>query len=233
MFWWRWSRNLFWWEALHPFRKTRWYQPILSSFFVFTWCTSRHSCRCIHILVPINYPSLFRQFENHTNAGGEIHFNSRLTDIQINQQEITAWITNSRNKKKKSWVAKVWFCNRSLCQRYLLNCQTRETSVSKPNHLLLGCVCRTSSVYHWSGTISYLCSKWTPSSCQLLTTRQVKNVECIHLYVSRWNYRSGSNRIWMRWWNGWSPSKRNNPFANSGMVVSVGEKDFLPYKSLA
>lgn len=30
--------------------------------------------------------------------------------------------------------------------------------------------------------------------------------------------------------NGWSPSKRNNPFANSGMVVSVGANDFLPFK---
>jgi uncharacterized FAD-dependent dehydrogenase len=30
--------------------------------------------------------------------------------------------------------------------------------------------------------------------------------------------------------NGWSPSKRNNPFANSGMVVSVGAEDFLPFK---
>jgi len=29
--------------------------------------------------------------------------------------------------------------------------------------------------------------------------------------------------------NGWSPSKRNNPFANSGMVVSVEEKDFQKY----
>ncbi|HEX4958688.1 MAG TPA: FAD-binding protein, partial [Lacibacter sp.] len=29
--------------------------------------------------------------------------------------------------------------------------------------------------------------------------------------------------------NGWSPSKRNNPFANSGMVVSVEEKDALTY----
>jgi uncharacterized FAD-dependent dehydrogenase len=29
--------------------------------------------------------------------------------------------------------------------------------------------------------------------------------------------------------NGWSPSKRNNPFANSGMVVSVDEKDFGAY----
>jgi len=27
--------------------------------------------------------------------------------------------------------------------------------------------------------------------------------------------------------NGWSPSKRNNPFANSGLVVSVNEKDYL------
>jgi hypothetical protein len=26
--------------------------------------------------------------------------------------------------------------------------------------------------------------------------------------------------------NGWSPSKRNNPFANSGIVVSIEEKDF-------
>jgi len=30
--------------------------------------------------------------------------------------------------------------------------------------------------------------------------------------------------------NGWSPSKRNNPFANSGIVVSVDEKDILQYK---
>jgi uncharacterized FAD-dependent dehydrogenase len=29
--------------------------------------------------------------------------------------------------------------------------------------------------------------------------------------------------------NGWSPSKRNNPFANSGLVVSVGDEDFLPF----
>ena len=29
--------------------------------------------------------------------------------------------------------------------------------------------------------------------------------------------------------NGWSPSKRNNPFANSGMVVSVGLADFKPF----
>lgn len=29
--------------------------------------------------------------------------------------------------------------------------------------------------------------------------------------------------------NGWSPSKRNNLFANSGLVVSVDEKDYAPY----
>lgn len=29
--------------------------------------------------------------------------------------------------------------------------------------------------------------------------------------------------------NGWSPSKRNNPFANSGIVVSVTEKDLIKY----
>ncbi len=31
--------------------------------------------------------------------------------------------------------------------------------------------------------------------------------------------------------NGWSPSKRNGQFANSGMVVALNEKDFLPYRS--
>jgi len=29
--------------------------------------------------------------------------------------------------------------------------------------------------------------------------------------------------------NGWSPSKRNNPYANSGMVVETGMKDMLAY----
>lgn len=31
--------------------------------------------------------------------------------------------------------------------------------------------------------------------------------------------------------NGWSPSKRNNPFANSGIVVSIELKDMLAFKS--
>jgi uncharacterized protein len=30
--------------------------------------------------------------------------------------------------------------------------------------------------------------------------------------------------------NGWSPSKRNNPFANSGIVVNVEEKNMQPFK---
>ncbi len=30
--------------------------------------------------------------------------------------------------------------------------------------------------------------------------------------------------------NGWSPSKRNNPFANSGIVVTVEEEDLTPFK---
>jgi uncharacterized FAD-dependent dehydrogenase len=36
--------------------------------------------------------------------------------------------------------------------------------------------------------------------------------------------------------NGWSPSKRNNPYANSGIVVNIEEKDvhgFKKYKALA
>jgi uncharacterized FAD-dependent dehydrogenase len=31
--------------------------------------------------------------------------------------------------------------------------------------------------------------------------------------------------------NGWSPSKRNNPYANSGIVVSVNENDYKKFKS--
>jgi len=31
--------------------------------------------------------------------------------------------------------------------------------------------------------------------------------------------------------NGWSPSKRNNPFANSGIVVGLDLRDFEPYKA--
>jgi hypothetical protein len=30
--------------------------------------------------------------------------------------------------------------------------------------------------------------------------------------------------------NGWSPSRRNNPFANSGMVVGIEEKDWGPFR---
>ena len=30
--------------------------------------------------------------------------------------------------------------------------------------------------------------------------------------------------------NGWSPSKRNNPYANSGIVVSVEKEDLAPFE---
>ncbi|MBD0295167.1 MAG: FAD-binding protein, partial [Flavisolibacter sp.] len=33
--------------------------------------------------------------------------------------------------------------------------------------------------------------------------------------------------------NGWSPSKRNNPFANSGIVVSIEERDLQDMKGLS
>ena len=32
--------------------------------------------------------------------------------------------------------------------------------------------------------------------------------------------------------NGWSPSKRNNPYANSGIVVTVEEKDIQAFKKI-
>ena len=31
--------------------------------------------------------------------------------------------------------------------------------------------------------------------------------------------------------NGWSPSRRNNPYANSGMVVSINDTDLIPFRS--
>jgi uncharacterized FAD-dependent dehydrogenase len=33
--------------------------------------------------------------------------------------------------------------------------------------------------------------------------------------------------------NGWSPSKRNNPFANSGIVVNVEDEDLLNFNALS
>jgi hypothetical protein len=52
-------------------------------------------------------------------------------------------------------------------------------------------------------------------------------------------YQANKDKPYPTWWsatapgevvvNGWSPSKRNNPYANSGTVVTVDEQDFAKY----
>ena len=46
-----------------------------------------------------------------------------------------------------------------------------------------------------------------------------------------WNYCALCHKRKEVVTNGWSPSKRNNPYANSGFVVSIDPSDFKEYKT--
>ena len=70
-------------------------------------------------------------------------------------------------------------------------------------------------------------SNWLPPASYSLTC-QVDDRGVYSFACARWDHRTGRHPQGEVVVNGWSPSKRNNPYANSGMVVSVGLADFLP-----
>jgi uncharacterized FAD-dependent dehydrogenase len=160
--------------------------------------------------------------------GGEIHFNSRLTDIKIEQKQLNAIQINKENwKSTKNMILATGHSARDIF--YLLH--DRKIRIeSKPFALGVRIEHQQSFIdklqYHNRENDQYL----PPASYSLVAQIDGKGVYSFCMCPGGIIAPCATSEQEVVT-NGWSPSKRNNPYANSGIVVSIDPSDFKEYKT--
>jgi uncharacterized FAD-dependent dehydrogenase len=160
--------------------------------------------------------------------GGEIHFNSRLTDIKIEKKQLNAIQINQESwKNTKNMILATGHSARDIF--YLLH--DRKIRIeSKPFALGVRIEHQQSFIdklqYHNRENDQYL----PPASYSLVAQIDGKGVYSFCMCPGGIIAPCATSEQEVVT-NGWSPSKRNNPYANSGIVVSIDPSDFKEYKT--
>jgi uncharacterized FAD-dependent dehydrogenase len=160
------------------------------------------------------------------DAGGEIHFETRLTDIITNKGAITG-ITAVQGASEKEFSAKEIILATGHSARDIFYLLDRKKILIEAKPFALGV--RMEHPQTIIDTLQYHCDVrgdfLPPASYSIANQIGGRGVYsfCMCPGGIIAPASTDANEIVV---NGWSPSKRNNPFANSGLVVSVNEKDF-------
>jgi uncharacterized FAD-dependent dehydrogenase len=163
--------------------------------------------------------------------GGEVHFDTKVTDLLIKNNRIQGVVTeNQQNWYGIGTILATGHSARDIF--YLLN---KKNIYIEAKPFALGV--RVEHPQPLIDKIQYHCevrSEYLPASYYSLVS-QVKQGKdqrgvfsfcmCPGGFIVPAATAQGEVVV-----NGMSPSRRNSPFANSGIVVSVDERDFLPYK---
>lgn len=166
--------------------------------------------------------------EQIIGCGGIIMFDTKLTDFSIKDNRITAAITSKGEEiDGEAFVLATGHSARDIFEMlHTLNIRIESkpfalgVRIEHPQQLI------DSIQYHCSVRDTFL----PPAAYNLV--QQVDGCGVFSFCMCPGGIiapaATNFNEIVV---NGWSPSKRNNPFANSGMVVSIEDKDFARYKS--
>lgn len=160
------------------------------------------------------------------DCGGDIHFEKKVTGLIIKKEKITGVKTNEAVVEGDAVILATGHSARDIFQ--LLHSKkigiffkpfALGVRVEHPQSLI------DSAQYHCALRSEFL----PPASYSLVEQVDGKGVfsfcMCPGGIIAPAATAPGEIVV-----NGWSPSKRNNPFANSGIVVSVEEKDVQAYK---
>ncbi|MES2380138.1 MAG: FAD-binding protein [Bacteroidota bacterium] len=166
--------------------------------------------------------------ETIINCGGEIHFNSKLTDITLDGDKIKSLTINQQTTINCQQV--ILATGHSARDIFELLHHRNIAIEAKP--FALGV--RIEHPQALIDSIQYKCgsqrSEYLPAASYSLV-EQVNDrgvfsfCMCPGGIIAPAMTAPGEIVV-----NGWSPSKRNNPFANSGMVVSIGQDDFKAFE---
>lgn len=162
-------------------------------------------------------------------SGGKIHFDTQLTDLRLEKGKISSIITANGNTLPADHV--ILATGHSARDVYRLLKQKNIAIESKP--FALGV--RIEHPQALINEIQYKCTPQQmqsqglpPASYSLVTqvadTGVFSFCMCPGGIIAPAATDPGELVV-----NGWSPSKRNNPFANSGMVVQVDQKAAFAY----
>ncbi|HNQ61054.1 MAG TPA: FAD-binding protein [Bacteroidia bacterium] len=169
--------------------------------------------------------------ETIIQAGGEIHFETRMTDIILIKNEISGILVENVNTSEQNEInAKCLILATGHSARDIFELLEKKKIRIERKPFALGV--RIEHPQSIIDTVQYHCTSRNPylPPASYSLAAQVGNrgvysfCMCPGGIIAPASTRENEIVV-----NGWSPSKRNNPFANSGMVVSVGEKDFIPF----
>lgn len=166
--------------------------------------------------------------ETIQNAGGEVRFESKVIDLVIDSDAIVGVVLGSGEVLRSKHV--VLATGHSARDIFTLLHRKQIGIEAKP--FALGV--RAEHPQSLIDQIQYRCDDrgphLPPASYALVTQVQDKGVYsfCMCPGGIIAPCATSQNEIVT---NGWSPSKRNNPYANSGIVVSVDPDDLKPFES--
>jgi len=155
--------------------------------------------------------------------GGEVHFNSKLTDIGIENNKIKSVEINSNLKLQTSNL----ILATGHSARDIFELLDRKNILIEAKPFALGV--RIEHPQSLIDSIQYKCDSrgdyLPPASYSMVNQSLGRGVfsfcMCPGGIIAPAATAPGEIVV-----NGWSPSKRNNKFANSGLVVTIEQKDF-------
>lgn len=173
-------------------------------------------------------PELIRNIrETILKSGGEIHFNERVVDFEIQEKNITAVITQSGNLFKGESI--ILATGHSASDIYRLFNKKGVALEQKP--FAMGV--RVEHPQQLIDKIQYHCEvrddQLPPATFSIVNQVNQRGVYsfcmCPGGVIAPCATAPGEIVT-----NGWSPSKRNNPYANSGIVVNVTHEDTRSFR---
>lgn len=166
--------------------------------------------------------------EKILSCGGEVHFNSRLSDLKIESSKLRAIQINGEN-----WIntqAIILATGHSARDIFYLLHQRTIRIAAKPFALGVRIEHQQSFIdklqYHNRESDQYL----PPAAYSLVAQIEGKGVYSFCMCPGGIIAPCATAQQEVVT-NGWSPSKRNNPYANAGIVVSVEPSDFDNYQN--
>ena len=178
--------------------------------------------------------------ESILNAGGEIHFNSRVTDFIIRSNHIKGVLveqgTEPLHKDKNEFLADSLILATGHSARDIFELLHKKNIIIEAKPFAMGV--RIEHPQELIDSLQYRCTIKEVDSKRLYLPAAPYSI--VHQVRGRGVYSfcmcpggiiapcaTGTEEVVT---NGWSPSKRNNPFANSGIVVAIELEDLHQYK---
>lgn len=161
------------------------------------------------------------------DCGGEVRFNAKLTDINISGNKLVSITVNDTQQIKTNQL--VLATGHSA--RDIFELLHRKNILIEYKPFAMGV--RAEHPQQLIDQIQYKCEERYPllPAASYSLVEQVNNLGvysfcmCPGGIIAPCATAPGEVVT-----NGWSPSKRNNPYANSGIVVAIDEKELKPYE---